>query len=168
MAEVFAHPEHVAVWHGAARGEMPYWRDFLAGYAAVVDWPAASFWPEIAAAFPDAPVLLSTRNPESWWESANATILPSSARAVGPWREMVEAMMAARFTSALFDRAAAIAAFEQHNAAVRAAVPAERLVEWRAGDGWEPICRALGVPVPDDPFPHVNAREQFLGALPAQ
>jgi Sulfotransferase domain len=40
-------------------------------------------------------------------------------------------------------------------------VPAGRLVEWRPGDGWEPICTALRVAVPDEPFPHVNSTEEF-------
>ncbi len=55
----------------------------------------------------------------------------------------------------------AIAAYERHNALVRAEVPAERLIDWRPGDGWAPICSALGVPVPDEPFPHLNTTAQF-------
>ena len=54
MAEVFVHPEHVAVWHAAARGEPVDWHALFAGYAAAVDWPVGSFWPEVSAAFPDA------------------------------------------------------------------------------------------------------------------
>jgi hypothetical protein len=44
---------------------------------------------------------------------------------------------------------------------VRAEVPAERLVEWQPGDGWAPLARALGVAVPDEPFPHTNTTEEF-------
>jgi hypothetical protein len=33
------------------------------------------------------------------------------------------------------------------------------LVQWRTGDGWEPICTALGVDVPAHPFPHVNTAQ---------
>ena len=70
-----------------------------------------------------------------------------------------------RFTTRLDDREAAIAAYERHNAEVRRRAPKERLVEWSPGDGWEPLCRALGVPVPDAPFPHANSTEEFLGRL---
>ena len=45
MAEVFIHPEHVPVWHGAALGKMPNWADFLQAYFATLDAPAAYFWP---------------------------------------------------------------------------------------------------------------------------
>jgi hypothetical protein len=65
------------------------------------------------------------------------------------------------FTPDLDDEAAAKAAYEAHNAAVRAEVPAERLIDWQPGDGWEPICAALDLPVPSEPFPHVNSTEEF-------
>lgn len=163
MIEVFAHPEHIPVWHAAARGEMPDWYSLFSGYAAAVDWPAAAFWPELSAAFPDAIVLLSVRDPQSWWQSASETIFPSiGQQAPGTeWRAMIDALFANRFTSAIDDQAAAIAAFERHNARVRATVPANRLVEWCASDGWAPLCAALGVPVPDEPFPRTNTREDW-------
>jgi hypothetical protein len=44
---------------------------------------------------------------------------------------------------------------------VPAEVPAERLIEWQPGDGWDPICTALGLPVPADPFPHLNTTAEF-------
>jgi len=151
MAEVFAHLEHVPVWHAAARGEP-------------VDWPVGSFWPEVSAAFPDALILLSTRSAESWWKSASRTIFPISAKAAGtPWHAMWLDLTKNRFTPHLDDRAAAIAAYERHNADVRARAPKQRLLEWTAKDGWGPLCRALGVAVPDEPFPHANSTEEFLG-----
>ena len=48
MLEVFARPDHVPVWHAAARGEMPDWPKFLGDYTAAVDWPASAFWPELS------------------------------------------------------------------------------------------------------------------------
>ncbi len=168
MIEVFSHPEHIPTWHAAARGEMPDWCRLLAGYGAAVDWPAAAFWPELSAAFPAAVVLLSVRDPQSWWESAAQTIfrgLPqrfvSDAPMINDWLAMIGDVFAARFTLAIHDRAVATAAYDQHNARVRAAVPAHRLVEWQTADGWEPLCAALGVPVPDEPFPRVNTRDEW-------
>jgi len=164
MVEVFSHPEHIAAWHAAARGEMPDWRALFQAYRAVVDWPAASFWPELMAAFPEAVVVLSVRDAESWWQSAHQTIFPASRGATGEWRAMLDALFAARFTSALEDRAACIAAFERHNAEVRRAVPRSRLVEWQASQGWAPLCAALGSPVPSEAFPRANTSEEFLAA----
>jgi hypothetical protein len=65
------------------------------------------------------------------------------------------------------DPEAAKAGYERHNAEVRATIPAHRLLEWRATDGWEPICAALGVPVPDEPFPVTNTTDEFNANIAA-
>jgi len=166
MMEVFAHPEQVPVWHAAARGEMPDWKAFLAGYAASVDWPSAAFWPELAGAFPDAVILLSVRDPESWWKSASETIFQTLPLGPPAWRAMVEDLMRARFTFPL-DRDACIAAYRRWYEDARARIPRERLLEWRASDGWAPLCKALGVAVPEEPFPHTNTTEDVQAMIRA-
>src|ERR1700731_2339994 len=68
MVEVLGRPDQRAVWASAARGEDIDWADFLSPYAATVDWPAAAFWKELSAAWPDAVIVLSTRkDAASWW-----------------------------------------------------------------------------------------------------
>lgn len=162
MLELVQNLEHVATWHDAVRGRMPDWADFLSGYSATVDWPASAFWRELSGTFPDAIVLLSVRDGESWWESVSRTVFKVEVPVSPEWRAMLDDLEAMRFTARTGDRAAAIEAFEEHNAAVRKAVPAGRLVEWRAGEGWEPLCSALGMAVPDEPFPHTNTRAEFI------
>ena len=162
MVEVFGRPDDAVVWAGAFRGDEPNWAEFLADFDAAVDWPAAGCWRELAAAFPDAPVLLSTRDPDSWWNSASQTIFAAIER-TGPdpaWNDMVDAMLP-RFTPDWRDADAAKAAFVAWNDAVRAEVPPSRLVEWAPGDGWGPLCRGLGVDVPSEPFPHLNTTDEF-------
>ena len=168
MVEVFGRPDDVAVWQRAIDGETPDWDALFDGYRAVVDWPACAFWREISAHYPDAPVLLSTRSSsESWWKSASATIFEAQVRAIddtselGPHLRMTDAMLTQRFTSGWREERTARDAYDAHNAAVRDAIPADRLVEWSPGDGWEPLCVALGVPVPGGEFPHVNSTDDF-------
>ena len=48
-----------------------------------------------------------------------------------------------------------------------ARAPKDRLLVWRASDGWGPLCERLGVPVPPEPFPRVNTREEFMARLSA-
>ncbi len=136
MMELFGRPQDLPLWHGAARGDMPDWRELLSEYDAAVDWPASAFWPELAEAFPDAIILLSTRPAEDWWRSANATIFegfrsgePPEQEALRPWFEMVSDMFTSRFTPSVHDRDASIAAFEAHNQQVRRTAPAERLLD---------------------------------------
>lgn len=163
MLEVLARPEHIPAWQAAAEGQFPDWSRMFADYAAVVDWPACSYWPELADAFPQALIVVSHRDPESWWESASQTIFPTAEQLAGtPWHAMFQALMRARFTYPLTDRAACLAAFAWHYEQVRATAPPQRVLEWRAADGWAPLCAALGVPVPDEPFPRTNTRDEFL------
>lgn len=164
MMEVFQHPEHVPLWHRAALDDPPDWHAMLAGYAAAVDWPASAFWPELARSWPGALVLLSLRDPDAWWESANETIfrhIDDSPLVTPEWKAMIHAMFRTRWGADLSDRDACIAAFNAHNDRVRDTVPAERLLVWQAGDGWAPICKALHLAIPAEPFPRTNTREEW-------
>ena len=51
---------------------------------------------------------------------------------------------------------------------MRAAVPADRLLVFRATDGWGPLCAFLGKPVPDVPYPHVNDNAEFKANIKAR
>ena len=169
MSELIEREADTAVWAAATRGEDVDWRGFLDQYAATVDWPACGFWEPIAAAHPDAVVLLSLReSPEAWWKSFERTIaqalqkdVPADDEAWVERRRMVLAMVESTFTPDWRDPEAAKEAYIRHNDRVRAAVPAGRLVEYRAGDGWEPLCAALGVEIPEAPFPHTNTTADF-------
>ncbi|MBA3809183.1 MAG: sulfotransferase family protein [Solirubrobacterales bacterium] len=173
MFEVIQHPESVAMWHAVVRGESEDWDALMGDYTASVDWPASAYWQELSAANPDAVVLLSTRaTPEQWWGSMAKTIinvltmeLPPENPGMALHRAMVIDMLERRFTPDWREPEAAMAAYERHNERVREEVPSERLVDWQPGDGWEPICDALGVEVPADPFPHENSSEEFHGNL---
>ena len=174
MAEVFGHPEHVPVWHAAANGDLPDWADLFDGYVAAVDWPVAAFWRQLSEQYPDAPVLLSTRNSaEQWWHSADRTIFEvykGVARPPGTdvFFEMTKALFLNTFADPL-DKDACVAAYERHNAEVRATIPADRLIDWNPKDGWPPICERLGLDIPDEPFPVTNTTPQFremLGLAP--
>jgi hypothetical protein len=166
MLEVSERPGAADAWKAAAGGQAPDWGLLLGGYVAAVDWPASAFWRELAAANPEAPVLLSQRaSAEQWWGSVEKTVAvalasPSGDPEIARIREMGRTL-ARRFCPEWPDPAAAQAAYERHNAEVRAAIAPDRLVEWRPADGWDPLCAMLGVPVPDEPFPRTNDAAGF-------
>jgi hypothetical protein len=168
MLEVFGRPDDIPVWRAAVNGDMPDWNSFLSDYRATVDWPACAFWREISAANPDAVVLLSSRDTDGWWTSANNTIFQIVHREFPPedlygraQMDMALDMLTKTFTPKWQDESESKRAYEAHNADVRASVPADRLIDYRPGDGWEPICEKLGLPVPAEPFPHVNTTDEF-------
>ena len=170
MIELFDRPPDTSAWHAAARGEPVDWRALLDGFGAAVDWPAGAFWSEIAATEVDPWILLSTRSSaDVWWESFSATIATGLQKPVPAdrpdWAErraMVLDMLNTTFTPDWRDREGAMAAYERHNAAVRESVPTDRLIEWQPGDGWDPLCAALGVAVPGEPFPRTNSTAEFV------
>ena len=167
MLEVMADPEvKVAHWMDAMDGKAD-WDKIMEGYAASVDWPAAAFWRELSEAYPDGLVLLSTRaTTEQWYTSFSSTILQVGLRdAPNGDSPMVLRMIDERFTPDWRNPDACKAAYDRHNAAVRATIPPDRLIDWQPGDGWGPICEKLDVAVPDEPFPHVNTTDDFRAML---
>jgi hypothetical protein len=167
MAEVFEHLEDAPVWRAATRRDELDWSSFPPDCDAAVDWPASAFWRELAAAHPDAVIVLSTRESATkWWESADETIFPILRKPVEQpeneeWHQMVLELAAREIGSDWDNAERAQAFYERHNEEVRREAPADRLLEWRATDGWEPLCEALDLPVPDDPFPRVNTRDEW-------
>ncbi|GIG68441.1 sulfotransferase family protein [Phytomonospora endophytica] len=169
MTEVFEHPESMAGWQAALDGDTGRLPELLTGYVAAVDWPSSAFWPELAELHPEAPILLSLRDDgPTWWGSMDATVIEYAHRRRAGGDEFLA--MAMSLWGKVFgetlddDPVRGAAAYDEYVAHVRATAPKERLVEWNAKDGWEPLCSALGVAVPDEPLPHLNPREDWVKA----
>ncbi len=165
MFEVIERPDHIEMWHRKAFGGAIDWDLLFKDFQSTVDWPSARYWRELADYYPDAKVLLSLRDPESWYKSMTETIfaamkipLPDGAPpARRTQAEMVRKMiMQDTFGGSFEDKAHAIDVFNRHNDEVKRSVPPARLLVFEAKQGWEPLCRFLGVPVPGEPFPHLN------------
>ena len=167
MSEVLARPEHVGLWTEVGNGRPDFARIF-AGFSATVDFPACIYWRELLQHYPDAKVILSVRDAEKWYRSTQETILgPRWWDFVldGPFGAMCQATIGAFLQGDVHGRDHLIATFERHSAEVRAAVPPGKLLVFEARDGWPPLCRFLGVPVPDEPYPHVNSEAETQALL---
>jgi hypothetical protein len=174
MIEVRKNPSHPKLWSEAKNKGNTDWSALFEGYQASVDWPSCNFWREQAKAFPDSKILLTLRDPSAWYESIMNTIYPSSKkfteskekkeREFGQWAmEMIWEWV---FQDKMDDRSYVIGKFEKHNEQVIKEVPAERLLVFETGEGWEKLCDFLEVPVPANIFPKVNTTEQFLSGPP--
>ena len=181
MIEVNAHPEHDALWLALARGEAPDWRPMLQGYASTVDWPTIYIWKELAAANPQAKIILTLRDAEAWYASATVTIfarmlefesMRASPDAVDParsrHREMINTLIVEKTFGGSLAKDRAIAVFNAHNDEVRRLVPPERLLVYESGEGWEKLCAFLDVPVPATPYPKVNTTGDFTSHFPGK
>jgi hypothetical protein len=165
MYEVYQE-DHVQRWLDGDLG-------VLDEYQATVDWPGCSFWRELTELHPDAKVILSTRDAELWWQSFNSTVAGVIHRAhkrlddPRPWvaelhRFVVEVVEAKSFgVLAHLAPVEQIAAYIDHQRAVIATIPAERLLIHDVADGWGPLCSFLEVPAPAVPFPRANDRAEF-------
>lgn len=152
-------------WNEVVRGN-PDWDAIFDGFQSSVDYPTCYFWREQAEHYPEAKVILSTRDAEGWFDSVHKTILsPESVASMrgGPFAEFMEGTVLKDFGDRFADRDFMVDYFRRWEKSVIEALPPERLLVHRPGDGWEPLCAFLGVPVPQAPYPRVNSSEDMLG-----
>ncbi len=167
MVEVLANmPSQLPLWQAAVAGQ-PDWDAIYQGYQSAVDWPTARFYGELHAAYPDAKFVLGYRSPKSWADSFSHTIytalsdISKAPEEQRDWLRMVTEVLIQNGIPPGLDVAGLEAAFEAHVEPVKAAIPPERLLLFQATDGWEPLCRFLDLPVPDEPYPRTNDRAEF-------
>ena len=173
MMEVMRNESHAAEWRKAARGEAVDWDALYTGYRATVDWPSASFWRELRAVYPEAKVILTLRDSQQWYTSVMNTIWKFSSQATGDSRTQLDEAAMERsmmgdeiiwqgvFGGRMKDRDHVIECYERHNQEVIDTVPADKLLVYRPGDGWEPLCGFLQKTVPNTDYPKVNSTEDF-------
>jgi len=165
MFEVNAHAEQKRLWRALVQGAAPDWDRLLEGYGSCVDWPSAYYWRELMAFYPQAKVVLTYRTAESWWKSFEQTLIPGMRMSTEPESLGLALVRDRVFGGRPEDRAHAIACYEENVKTVKATVPPGRLLVHNLGDGWEPLCAHLGVPVPSQPYPSRNSAGEFKSAL---
>jgi hypothetical protein len=169
MMEVFQNPGHIDLWRALGRGEAVDWDALFAGYQASVDWPSCNFWEQQLEHFPGAKVILSQRDPESWYKSIMNTIYPSSAAGRDSEEPMVQAhtrmafelVWDGLFDGRMDDKEHVIGVYLAHNQRVIDSVPADQLLVFEAAQGWAPLCGFLDCPVPDEDYPSSNSTAEF-------
>lgn len=163
MHEVMPDRNQQELWDRKTLGEDVSWDTIFAGFNSAVDWPSAHYWEELMEVYPDAKVILTYRDPESWWKSYEKTLLQILHRieASGDlgmvWRVIAEG----EFGLMHADKDACLARYAENAARARDMVPAGRFLEMEVGEGWERICPFLGVDIPVAPYPSGNTTEDF-------
>ncbi|MCA9998722.1 MAG: hypothetical protein KDE56_23320 [Anaerolineales bacterium] len=165
---------HWQLWNNALNGKSVNWNALFQSYQSAVEWPTISFLPQLINHFPQAKIILTMRDPDSWYESATTTIFPGlEATAKHPDPEIRERSTLNRrlilehvFSGKYWDKVQAIHIYQNHIEAVEKLVPADRLLRYHVKEGWPPLCTFLEVPEPAESFPKRNARASFLASAP--
>jgi Sulfotransferase domain len=178
MEEVFAAPWRAKAWASFFTGGPVDWDEVFEGYGAAVDAPACFAWRAIVDHHPDAKVVLTVRDPESWMTSMYRTIFADGyidsliASPMGPMFVNMQQVMMSLMGGGPPPGSpppegppppeALLALREAQNGGVIAGVNPERLLVFDVREGWAPLCRFLGVNEPATPFPKVNEAEGFF------
>lgn len=187
MRDILVKPTELALWQEAInvtllppqerpakqRELLPYGKaefdKLLGDYDAVMDLPGCVFAKELIKAYPDAKVILTTRNYKSWEHSMQESIWCLDTWSLFKLCRILNITHMAplvRFVHTVFrvhngnnyGGPSANDAYEKHYSEVRSLVPKEQLLEVGtiAELEWEPLCEFLGSNVPTSQFPRLN------------
>ncbi|KAE8441952.1 hypothetical protein EG329_004160 [Mollisiaceae sp. DMI_Dod_QoI] len=144
--------------------------EILAGYVGITDTWGAAMTPELLEMYPDAIVICTIREEEAWWKSWSDMF--SNAPPIWMSKIILAPVPVLRYfpysAEQVWRRLSKLYGFERvrlpedkeyinvHNEWLKRIVPPKRLHFFSVEEGWEPLCRILDVPVPDEPFPRAN------------
>jgi hypothetical protein len=136
-------------------------------FDAATDISVAPFYPQLDATYPGSRFILTTRDVDSWLQAMESHFveLETLEDMSEPFRQFMDFICPAVYGTLRFSADRFRYVYERHVAEVRAYFrdrPGDLLeLDILGGEGWEKLCEFLGVPVPEEPFPHFHqAAEQ--------
>lgn len=179
MFEAWKKPRHIRLWLELSYGKKIDWKDPFQHFQSALDFPASLYYQELMDYYPDSKVILTVRDPGSWYESTFQTIykfrnaFPNWMKILFPpgarYFDMIDRTLwgiPGIFKGRFEDREHSIKVFENHIKAVKDSVPSERLLVFSVKEGWKPLCEFLGIDkIPDKPFPHINDRSLIVNLI---
>jgi hypothetical protein len=163
MIELRAANEGFERWTAQMEGRED-WDHVFEGFRSTTDHPGCDYWRELAAHYPEAKLILTVRDSDAWYDSGRTTIFSDTFSrllelAPEPVGAFFRRLDSTAFFAAHHDNPAAMKDyFRRHNEAIIDTIEPERLLVVEVGQGWEPLCTFLEVPIPQSPFPRVNER----------
>jgi Sulfotransferase domain len=158
--DLIANPDKLKYWLEIENTGQTDYAQLFDGYMASVDFPGYPYYKLLMEKYPDAKVILTLRDFESWYESNFNTIWQ-----VQPTNDCLEFMhktyLVKQFDDNFASKEIAEKKFNAHNNEVNEFVPKEQLLVYEVKNGWEPLCSFLDLPIPDESFPHLNKKENF-------
>lgn len=162
--DLIADPSKLKYWLEIEKKGHTNFEQLFDGYKASVDFPGYPYYKLLLKKYPEAKVILTLRDFDSWYESNFNTIWQ-----VKPTNDcltyMHETYLIKQFNNQFASKDKARKLFHAHNNEVINYVPKEQLLVYEVKNGWEPLCSFLDLPVPKESFPHLNKKENFPAML---
>lgn len=153
--------------------------DQLLGHCqAVTDFPCLTFAEELIEAYPEAKIVYTTRDRDTWHKSVSGTLEYYINHPAIPRVTMVgkifntDLQYVSEYLEYFFTgyyggdfRKHGKRVFDEHYELVHRLAPKDNILDWSVKEGWGPLCEFLGDPVPEVEFPYVNDTEEFKAGL---
>jgi hypothetical protein len=168
MFEYLDRPQDAEHWNNIIDGKEADFDKLFEDYQAAVDIPTVELIEAVFAKYPDAKVILNTRDAETWFESVQEVIIAKSEdwlKAYPFLEKFKNFFLAERLQNKYNDKEFMLDYYQKHIERIRKLVPKEQLLEFKLSEGWKPICDFLGHEVPNEPFPHLNDRKSIKEKL---
>jgi len=149
------------------------WREIFDKFSGTTDHPACVFWQDILKLYPNSKVILTTRDPDRWYQSMKETILTSNnSQTIGQrinnfifsfnrrFKAMTKHILIRQFGTD-YSRDNMVKVFNEHIKNVEKLCPKEKLLKFEVKQGWKPLCEFLGKPIPDCEFPNENNTDEM-------
>lgn len=123
-------------------------------YDAMTDIPIARFYKQLHRHFPDAKFILTVRDIDGWLDSCRRHFWPGQILKGNNWINKLHKDV---YNAIDFDKSEYKQAYYKHKYEVLDYFEDKKdqllVVDITDGDGWKPICKFLGEPVPQEEFP---------------
>lgn len=186
MKELLVNPDRLKYWKELSETGTTDWDSLYDGFDGTVDFPGYPWYKEHMKRYPDAKVILTVRDFDSWYKSVDSTVYRAGPQTPGEKIKMMGKLLtnsrirkvvacikffkktffAGEMDGKFEDKAHAKMVWERHIESVKAHVPPEKLLVYDVREGWAPLCKFLGVEEPAEPLPHLNKKENFKEMLP--
>lgn len=179
--DLIADPKKLKHWKELEAKGTTNFDQLFDGFQATVDFPGYPYYKILMHKYPDAKMILTTRDVDKWYESTLKTVWKAGPQTILAKIVLLSKMI---FNETLRDTFLCIKfmrktylnkqfngdfassdhakkVFFSHIDDVKKNVPEKQLLIYEVADGWQPLCDFLGVDVPNEPFPHLNKKENF-------
>jgi len=173
MKTLLTNPDQLHFWLQLEETGSTDWDTLYNGFQGSVDFPCYPFYKEHLKRYPDAKVILTVRDFDSWYKSVKSTIWTAGPQNLGEKLMMLGRMltnprvkrviMCIKFVKRMLWEKQFQGRFEDASYAEEVFNRHTEVYDVR--DGWGPLCEFLEVTAPTEPLPHLNKKENFKTML---